>query len=75
MARLNIMLSDELHEWLVEHLPRGRRSALIERALREYREKLEREQAVRRLAELRRAAPGVDMSEVVELLRSERERA
>jgi predicted transcriptional regulator len=74
MPRVNIMLSDDTQRRLARVAPRGRRSAIIERALEAYLTRLEREQATARLAELRAGAPPVESHELVTLLRESRHR-
>lgn len=74
MPRVNIMLSDAIQRRLTAIAPRGRRSAIIEHALEAYLTRLEREQAVARLAELRGDAPLVESGELVSMLREARQR-
>jgi len=72
--RLNIMLDDEV--WgVLEKTPRGERSRIINAALEQWFRQKNRNEAVRKMEELRGGLPPVSTEEIVSWLRVDRERS
>ena len=69
------MISDDLHQMLMSNVPRGKRSAVIEEALKSYFEH-QRRLAVRdgliKARQAGQAGPAVSIDELVQALRDDR---
>jgi hypothetical protein len=71
--RVNVLLED--NAWaLLQLVPQGERSRVVNRALAEWFGRRRRALAARDMDRLRQAAPRVSEREVLELLRADRER-
>ena len=73
--RINVILSEDVHREFVRQVARGRRSSVLEEALRQYLGRQRRSAAVRRLQSLRERAPVISVRDVVDQLRRDRGRA
>jgi hypothetical protein len=73
--RVNLILDDEVKASLDELIPAGRRSDFVNRTLESSLSLLRRQKAAETLETLRRKGPTVSTSEIVSLLRHDRERS
>lgn len=72
--RVNVLLEDAV--WRVlEKVPKGERSRIVNAALSQWFQKRRRVDAARRMDELRAQLPAVTTKEVVKWVREDRERA
>ncbi|MBN1652309.1 MAG: hypothetical protein JXA30_00885 [Deltaproteobacteria bacterium] len=74
-AKVNVVLDDDVKEQMDELVPSGRRSRLINQALRRELLRIRREGAVREIERLRKQTRRVTTDEIVQTLAKDRNRS
>lgn len=72
--KVNFLLEKEVTEELQKLVPAGQRSKVVNLALKKELQRLKRKQATEKLLELRQQGRKINMAEIVEILRTTREK-
>lgn len=73
-TKVNVVLDDDVKEQMERLVPSGRRSRVVNQALRKELLRIHREGVIHEIDELRRKTRAVTTEEIVELLGRERRR-